>query len=71
MNVYLAIITTVLVITQVIRVTQNHIQLRRQRKDIDKAVGWIKDNDISQVDFETQREVFYLLKDWLLVERNK
>lgn len=71
MNIYLAIITTVLVITQIVRVTQNHIQLRRQRKEIDKAIGWIKDNDISDIDFETQREVFYLLKDWLLRERNK
>lgn len=71
MNIYLAIITTVLVITQVVRVTQNHIQLRRQRKKIDEAIGWIKDNDISEIDFETQREVFYLLKDWLLRERNK
>lgn len=71
MNIYLTIITTVLVITQIVRVTQNHIQLRRQRKEIDKAIGWIKDNDISEIDFETQREVFYLLKDWLLRERNK
>ena len=71
MNIYLAIITTVLVVTQIIRVTQNQIQLRRQRKEIDKAVGWLKDNDISEVDFETQREVFYLLKDWLLRERNR
>lgn len=71
MTVYLAIITTVLVVTQVIRVTQNHIQLNRQRKEIEKTMGWIKDNDISQADFETQREVFYLLKDWLLREKNR
>ena len=71
MTIYLTIITTVLVVTQVIRVTQNHIQLRRQREEIDKAVGWIKDNDISEADFETQREVFYLLKDWLMRERNR
>lgn len=71
MNIYLAIITTVLVVTQIIRVTQNQIQLRRQRNEIDKAVGWLKDNDISEADFETQREVFYLLKDWLMRERNR
>lgn len=65
MTVYLAIITTVLVVTQVIRVTQNHIQLNRQRKEIEKTMGWIKDNDISEVDFAVQREVFYLLRDWL------
>ena len=34
MNTYLAIITTVLVVTQVIRVTQNAIQLRRQVKQL-------------------------------------
>lgn len=65
MTVYLAIITTVLVVTQVIRVTQNHIQLNRQRKEIEKTMGWIKDNDISEVDFAVQREVFYRLRDWL------
>lgn len=32
MNTYLAIITTVLVITQIIRVTQNTIQLRKYNK---------------------------------------
>ena len=71
MNIYLAIITTILVITQIVRVTQNHIQLRRQLKRLDNELAWIKDNDISEADFETQREVFYLLKDWLLRERNR
>ena len=65
MNVYLAIITTVLVITQVIRVTQNAIQLRRQKRQIDKYVAWIMDNDVSEQDFETQREVYWRLKIWL------
>lgn len=31
MNIYLTIITTVLVLTQIIRITQNAIQLRRQK----------------------------------------
>lgn len=65
MNIYLAIITTILVITQVIRVAQNHIQLRRQRKEIDESLAWIKDNDISERDFACQRDVFYLLRDKL------
>ena len=65
MNIYLAIITTVLVITQIVRTTQNAIQLRRQRREIDKTIGWINDNDISERDFEVQREVFCLLRDWL------
>ena len=51
MNTYLAIITTVLVLTQIVRVTQNAIQLRKY--------------DISKSDFNIQREVFRLLLDKL------
>ena len=65
MNTYLAIMVTVLVATQIVRVTQNHIQLHRQQKEIDKTIGWIKDNDISEVDIQTQREVFQMLHRWL------
>lgn len=65
MNIYLAIITTVLVLTQIVRVTQNAISLRRQRKKIDETLDWIRDNDISERDFETQREVFCLLREEL------
>ena len=65
MNTYLAIMVTVLVATQIVRVTQNHIQLHRQQKEFDKTLGWIKDNDIREVDFQTQREVFQMLHKWL------
>lgn len=65
MNAYLTIMVTVLVLTQVIRITQNAIQLHRQNHEIMKACSWIKENDISEKDFETQREVFYLLKEKL------
>ena len=51
MNTYLAIITTVLVLTQIVRVTQNAIQLHKY--------------DISESDFNVQREVFRLLLDKL------
>lgn len=68
MNTYLAIITTVLVITQIIRVTQNAIQLYRQKKEVERHLTWFKDNDVSEKDFETQREVFYLLKKKLEAE---
>ena len=61
MSIYLTIITTVLVATQIIRITQNAIQLHRQNKKIDQTLGWIKSNDISERDFEIQREVFYML----------
>ena len=62
MNTYLAIITTVLVITQIIRVTQNAIQLHRQRKEVERHLTWFKENDVSENDFITQREVMRLLK---------
>ena len=65
MNIYLAIITTVLVLTQIVRVTQNAIQLRRQEKQIQKTLSWFNDNDVSEQDFIVQRQCFYLLRDWL------
>lgn len=65
MNVYLAIITTVLVLTQIIRLIQNAIQLHRQEKAIAKDLAWLKDNDISERDFDVQRDCFYLLRQYL------
>ena len=65
MNTYLTIMVTVLVATQIIRITQNSIQLHLQNKKIEKAVGWIKDNDVSERDFEVQRNCFYLLETYL------
>ena len=65
MNIYIAIITTVLVLTQIVRVTQNAIQLRRQEKQIQKTLNWFNDNDVSEKDFIVQRQCFYLLRDWL------
>lgn len=65
MTIYLAIITTVLVLTQIVRVTQNAIQLHRQENAIAKDLAWIKDNDISERDFKVQRDCFYLLRLYL------
>ena len=65
MNVYLAIITTVLVLTQIVRVTQNHIQLKRQEGKIKETLDWFERQDISEQDFVVQRQCFYLLRDWL------
>lgn len=69
MDAYLAIITTVLVATQLIRITQNQISLFRQEKKIDKTITWLKDNDVSERDFDVQRKVFYLLFDKLMKEQ--
>lgn len=68
MTTYLTVITTVLVLTQIIRVSQNAIQLHRQGKKIDNVCNWIRENDISERDFITQREVFRLLKEKLSEE---
>lgn len=65
MEIYLAIITTVLVLTQIVRLIQNAIQLHRQEKAIAKDLAWIKDNDISERDFDVQRDCFYLLRQYL------
>lgn len=65
MNTYLTIMVTVLVATQVIRITQNAISLFYQNKKIEKTYAWIEENDISEKDFETQREVFRMLYDRL------
>ncbi len=65
MTTYLTIITTILVITQIIRITQNHISLFRQEKKIKQVCGWIEENDVSEHDFEVQREVYYMLHDVL------
>ena len=65
MNIYLAVITTVLVLTQVVRLIQNAIQLHRQNKAFTKDLAWIKDNDISERDFDVQRDCFYLLRQYL------
>lgn len=68
MNVYLTFMVAVLVATQIIRITQNAIQLHHQQKQIDKAVGWIKDNDVSERDFEIQRAVYMMLYNKLTAE---
>lgn len=65
MNTYLAIITTVLVITQIIRVIQNHKQLRRQRILFEKQLGQLADCEPTKEDFETQRKAYRLIVDYL------
>lgn len=59
MNTYLAIITTVLVITQVIRLVQNTIQLRWQGKKLEKALNEV--SDITEEDLQVQKEAYRLI----------
>ena len=69
MTTYLTIITTILVLTQIIRVTQNHISLRRQNMLYKGQMEELLDIDIRKEDFETQRKAYKLIIEKL--EREK
>ena len=68
MTIYLTIITTVLVATQIIRITQNHFQLKRQGMMIDKELAHLKTYGDIDGYVELQRECFMLLYDKLKSE---
>lgn len=63
MNMYLAIMTTVLVLTQIIRITQNTIQLRRQKVIFEKELGQL--SEVTQKDFDIQRRAYQLIVERL------
>ena len=63
MNTYLAIITTVLVITQVIRVVQNAIMLHRQEKKLDAQLREF--DEVTNEDLKTQKEAYRLIVERL------
>ena len=65
MNNYLAIISTVLVITQVIRVTQNAISLHRQNTLYDRQLKELKDLELKKDDFEMQKRAYRLIVERL------
>lgn len=59
MNIYLTIMVTVLVLTQIIRITQNAIQLYRQNKLFKAQVAQL--DDVTQDDFDMQRKAYRLI----------
>lgn len=59
MNIYLTIMVTVLVLTQIIRITQNTIQLCRQNKLFKAQVAQL--DDVTQDDFDMQRKAYRLI----------
>lgn len=65
MNIYLVIITTVLVITQIIRVTQNAISIHRQNVLFNKQCEKVRDIEIMKADFEMQRKAYKLIVEYL------
>lgn len=64
MTIYLTIITTVLVLTQIIRILQNRVSLKRQEKIIQDEVTWVGDCDIRKEDYENQRKAYALIIDY-------
>ena len=65
MNIYLAIITTVLVVTQIIRLIQNAVQLHRQNVLFKKQLGDLADMELTEKDFDTQRKAYRLIVAYL------
>ena len=65
MNTYLAIITTVLVITQIVRVTQNAAQLHRQNVLFKEQLGQLAECNPTKQDFENQRKAYQLIVKYL------
>ena len=64
MNTYLAIITTVLVITQIVRLIQNAVQLHRQNILFKEQLGHLADCNPTEQDFENQRKAYRLIVDY-------
>lgn len=63
MNTYLTIMVTILVATQIIRITQNAVQLRRQKKLIERQLEGI--DDITTLDIQRQRRMHDLIIAYL------
>lgn len=65
MEIYLTIITTVLVLTQIIRLIQNAVQLRRQNVLFKKQLKDLADMELTERDFEAQRKAYRLVVEYL------
>lgn len=63
MNTYLVIITTVLVITQVIRIIQNTISLHRNNKVLKAQLSEFE--EVTNEDMQRRRRVDILLEKYL------
>lgn len=68
MNTYLAIITTALVVTQIIRLAQNAVQLHKQSILFKEQLGQLAECNITEKDFETQRKAYQLIVNRLEYE---
>jgi hypothetical protein len=68
METYLAIITTALVLTQIIRLVQNTISLHRNNVLYKKQLGDLADYELRKEDFEKQKEAYRLIVEYLRKE---
>ena len=65
MNTYLAIITTVLVVTQIIRLIQNAVQLHGQNVLFKKQLKDLADMELTEKDFDVQKKAYRLIVEYL------
>ena len=59
MNIYIAIIGIFLAICEIVRIIQNHINLKHQNKVFENECGHL--SDITEQDLQTQREAYRLI----------
>ena len=71
MDKYLVIITTVLVATQIIRITQNSISLHRQNVLYKKQLKEVADWELKKEDLDMQRKAYRLLVERLSEENER
>lgn len=69
MDIYLTIMVTILVITQVVRITQNTIQLHRQNILFKEQLSQLK--DVTQEDFDKQKKAYSLAIEYFESKLNK
>ena len=71
MNTYIAIITTVLVLTQIIRLIQNKVQLHRQNILFKEQLGHLAECNPTEQDFENQRKAYRLIVEYFEARKIK
>ena len=71
MNTYLAIITTVLVVTQIIRLIQNAVQLHKQNILFKEQLGHLAECNPTEKDFENQRKAYRLIVEYFEAKKIK
>ena len=68
MLLYIAIILSLILVTQIIRVTQNGINLYRNSKIVDREVERL--GGVSNEDLEIQKKAYRLIVNYLSKEEN-